>query len=109
MLLDRQPQAVATGMGGASTFWKPQLIYVCINCTPKQMSVFLDHPQWKGRIHEVRFLNNEYVDPTKMANPMRLGWDTNTSPNYSDGRPYVGPQLPVRKRSKPMVLPDDKD
>lgn len=102
MLLDRQPQEVATASGGKSVLWTPELIYLCCNTTPAEMKEFADHPQWLGRIHEIRFMNVKVQAPG--ATP--LVWanmPVDGNPNYADGEAYRAPDLPApplrRKRS----------
>lgn len=105
MLLDRQPQEVATGMGGASVLWKPELIYLCCNCTPAEMKEFGSHPQWLGRIHEFRFMNVRIEAPGSVP-AVWQDFPSDMNPNYSDGSAYVAPSLPESgrplKRSKSL-------
>lgn len=100
-LLDRAPAEVATGMGGASVLWKPELIFVCINCTPAEMKEFAKHPQWDGRIHEYRFMNKKISAPGS-APAVWLDCPDDLNPNYSDGSAYVAPSLPEVTSSRPL-------
>lgn len=93
-LLDRQPQEVATAAGGKSVFWKPELIFLCCNCTPAEMKEFGSHPQWVGRIHEFKFMN-VFIQAPGAAPAVWTDLPANGNPDYADGRPYVAPSLPA--------------
>lgn len=95
MLLDRTPQEVATAAGGKSVYWKPELIFLCCNCTPAQMKEFGEHPQWIGRIHEFRFMNHKVQAPGAVP-ALWSNMPADGNPDYDDGEAYVAPALPDR-------------
>lgn len=98
MLIDRQPQSVATSSGGRSIMWDPELIYICINAKVAEILEFKSHPQWNGRITEYRHMNVKVNAPDYV--PAKCNFDASTSDNYSDGSAYFDPCLPKRKKSE---------
>lgn len=103
MLLDRQPQEVATASGGKSVLWTPELIFLCCNCTPAEMKEFGEHPQWVGRIHEFRFMNIKIQAPGAVP-AVWANLPVDGNPNYADGEQYVAPNLPAPLRRKRSVV-----
>lgn len=103
ILFDSKPSNVPAAMGGKQVFWCPELIFVVMNCTPKQMNVFIKHPQWHGRITRCEHMNVRVPDIHLGAPPI-CNFDENTSPDYSDGTKYFEPVVPKMKAAQRPVV-----
>lgn len=64
LVLDRMPQKLASGAGGKSVQWTPELIILISNSPPDK---FLSDDAIKSRIHKIKKFNNpSFIDSVQM-------------------------------------------